>query len=57
MNQDGFKPNLETQLIPLLATKTEDNSVELKDKSNDSFLKDSIHPLLKQVFFYSFNNY
>ncbi|KAE8645955.1 hypothetical protein Csa_018224 [Cucumis sativus] len=49
VNQDGFKPNLETQLIPLLATKTEDNSVELKDKSNDSFLKDSIHPLLKQV--------
>lgn len=57
MNQDGFKPNLETQLIPLLATKTEDNSLELKDKSNDSFLKDAIHPLLKQVLFYSFNNY
>lgn len=51
VNQDGFKPNLETHLIPLLATKIEDNSLELKDQSNDSFLKDALHPLLKQVLF------
>lgn len=47
MNKDGFKPNLETHLNPLLATKHDDASVDIKDKNN----KDSHHPLLMQVIF------
>lgn len=44
VNQDGFKPNLETHLNPLLATKHDDASSDLKDK-NSSYH----HPLLLQV--------
>ncbi|GMN64622.1 hypothetical protein TIFTF001_033677 [Ficus carica] len=44
VNKDGFKPNLETHLIPLLASKLEETSLESKDKS-----KDAHHPLLMQV--------
>ncbi|XP_076946982.1 putative aspartyl aminopeptidase [Bidens hawaiensis] len=44
VNQDGFKPNLETHLNPLLATKHDDASSDLKDK-NKSFH----HPLLMQI--------
>ncbi|BBG96940.1 Zn-dependent exopeptidases superfamily protein, partial [Prunus dulcis] len=32
VNKDGFKPNVETQLIPLLASKLEEASVETKRK-------------------------
>ncbi|KAG7032012.1 putative aspartyl aminopeptidase, partial [Cucurbita argyrosperma subsp. argyrosperma] len=49
VNQDGFKPNLETHLIPLMAMKMEDNSMESKNEGNDPLLKDALHPLLKQV--------
>lgn len=42
VNSDGFKPNLETQLVPLLATKPDESSAESKDK-------DAHHPLLMQV--------
>lgn len=49
MNKDGFKPNLETHLIPLLATKHEDSSAEHKGKNNELSSKDAHHPLLMQV--------
>ncbi|XP_010244537.1 PREDICTED: probable aspartyl aminopeptidase isoform X2 [Nelumbo nucifera] len=45
VNQDGFKPNLETHLVPLLATKLEETSTESKEKSS----KASHHQLLMQV--------
>lgn len=51
VNKDGFKPNLETQLIPLLATRNEDVSAELKGKNADLSSKDGHHPLLMQVSF------
>ncbi|KAM0023179.1 putative aspartyl aminopeptidase [Helianthus debilis subsp. tardiflorus] len=44
VNQDGFKPNLETHLNPLLATKPDDASPDSKDKS-----KSYHHPLLMQI--------
>ncbi|KAI3799624.1 hypothetical protein L1987_34923 [Smallanthus sonchifolius] len=44
VNQDGFKPNLETHLNPLLATKHDDASSDSKDKNNSSH-----HPLLMQI--------
>ncbi|KAI7994147.1 putative aspartyl aminopeptidase [Camellia lanceoleosa] len=47
VNNDGFKPNLETHLIPLLATKVENTSLESKEKSN--ITKAAHHPLLMQV--------
>ncbi|GMP22285.1 hypothetical protein CsSME_00000370 [Camellia sinensis var. sinensis] len=47
VNKDGFKPNLETHLIPLLATKVENTSLESKEKSN--ITKAAHHPLLMQV--------
>ncbi|KAI3832808.1 hypothetical protein MKX03_026569, partial [Papaver bracteatum] len=43
VNKDGFKINLETQLVPLLATKLEEPSTESKDKT-----KVYHHPLLMQ---------
>nr|GEU59185.1 probable aspartyl aminopeptidase [Tanacetum cinerariifolium] len=46
VNKDGFKPNLETHLNPLLATKHDDASSESKDKSSS---KDSHHSLLMQI--------
>lgn len=49
MNKDGFKPNLETHLIPLLASKLEETSLESKDKSTTMSSKDNHHPLLMQV--------
>ena len=49
MNKDGFKPNLETHLIPLLASKLEETSLESKDKSTTKSSKDAHHPLLLQV--------
>lgn len=49
VNKDGFKPNLETHLIPLLATKPEDTSVDSNDKKTAS--KAIHHPLLIQASF------
>ncbi|KAK2973940.1 hypothetical protein RJ640_001408 [Escallonia rubra] len=49
VNKDGFKPNLETHLIPLLARKLEDASAEHKDKKIASTLKDAHHPLLMEI--------
>ncbi|GKV39766.1 hypothetical protein SLEP1_g47486 [Rubroshorea leprosula] len=48
VNTDGFKPNLETHLVPLLATKPEEPSSESKEKSTLSS-KDAHHPLLMQI--------
>lgn len=52
VNQDGFKPNLETQLIPLLATKTENATADSTEKNNVSSSKDVHHQLLLQVIVY-----
>ncbi|KAK0591716.1 hypothetical protein LWI29_006866 [Acer saccharum] len=49
VNKDGFKPNLETHLIPLLATKQEEASLEPKEKSNASSSKPAHHSLLMQI--------
>ncbi|KAF8403267.1 hypothetical protein HHK36_011368 [Tetracentron sinense] len=49
VNKDGFKPNLETHLIPLLATKLEETSAEPKEKSASLSSKTAHHPLLMQV--------
>ncbi|KAK3029252.1 hypothetical protein RJ639_039097 [Escallonia herrerae] len=49
VNKDGFKPNLETHLIPLLARKLEDASAEHKDKKIASTSKDAHHPLLMEI--------
>nr|XP_043634536.1 probable aspartyl aminopeptidase [Erigeron canadensis] len=47
VNKDGFKPNLETQLNPLLATKHDDASSD-KDR-NSTLSKVPHHPLLMQI--------
>ncbi|XP_010423546.1 PREDICTED: probable aspartyl aminopeptidase [Camelina sativa] len=44
VNSEGFKPNLETQLVPLLATKPDESSAELKEKNVSSSSKDAHHP-------------
>ncbi|KAJ8551511.1 hypothetical protein K7X08_021526 [Anisodus acutangulus] len=49
VNQDGFKPNLETHLIPLLATKTENATADSTEKSNVSSSKDIHHQLLLKI--------
>ncbi|KAI5648444.1 hypothetical protein M9H77_34449 [Catharanthus roseus] len=50
VNQDGFKPNLESHLIPLLATNLESSSGENKDKNNMPSARGSAHhPLLMQI--------
>ncbi|XXG65003.1 hypothetical protein AAC387_Pa05g2814 [Persea americana] len=49
VNTDGFKPNLETHLIPLLATKHEEASTKSEDGTNSSSSKIAHHPLLMQV--------
>lgn len=48
VNTDGFKPNLETQLNPLLATEAEKTSSKPDDKSTAAS-KDAHHQLLMQV--------
>ncbi|XVE90869.1 hypothetical protein DITRI_Ditri20bG0110700 [Diplodiscus trichospermus] len=48
VNTDGFKPNLETHLVPLLATKPEEVPGESKDKST-LCTKAAHHPLLMQI--------
>jgi aspartyl aminopeptidase len=48
VNSDGFKPNLETHLVPLLATKREEATMNSDDKSSSS-TKVAHHPLLLQV--------
>ncbi|KAK4769633.1 hypothetical protein SAY86_027783 [Trapa natans] len=47
VNKDGFKPNLETHLVPLLATKPGETSVDPDNKNAIS--KAVHHPLLIQV--------
>lgn len=50
VNQDGFKPNLETHLLPLLSVKPDEISSESKDKTTAALSsKASHHPLLMQV--------
>ncbi|OMO69157.1 Peptidase M18 [Corchorus capsularis] len=48
VNTDGFKPNLETHLVPLLATKPEEAPAESKEK-NTLPSKAAHHPLLLQI--------
>jgi hypothetical protein len=66
VNKDGFKPNVETHLIPLLASKLEETAspetkekstcLETKEKSTTIYTKAAHHPLLMQVsvWYYSF---
>ncbi|KAK7279550.1 hypothetical protein RJT34_24603 [Clitoria ternatea] len=49
VNQDGFKPNLESHLLPLLSMKPEDICSESKDKTTAFPSKAYHHPLLMQV--------
>ncbi|XP_051142776.1 probable aspartyl aminopeptidase [Andrographis paniculata] len=50
VNTDGFKPNLETQLIPLLATEADKEYSKPDEKTSSSSSKDtSHHPLLMQI--------
>lgn len=49
VNKDGFKLNLETHLIPLLASKLEETFLESKEKSPIASSKVAHHPLLMQV--------
>lgn len=49
VNKDGFKPNLETHLIPLFAAKPEEKSSESKDENTETSSKAAHHPLLMQV--------
>lgn len=50
MNTEGFKPNLETQLVPLFATKVEEAETRSEDKKTaSSSLKNAHHSLLLQV--------
>ena len=49
VNQDGFKPNFETHLLPLLSMKLKDTSSESKEKTAAFSSKASHHPLLMQV--------
>ena len=49
VNQDGFKPNLETHLLPLFSMKLEETSLESKEKTTAMLPKASHHPLLMQV--------
>ncbi|KAH7685654.1 aspartyl aminopeptidase protein [Dioscorea alata] len=50
VNTEGFKPNLETHLIPLLATKLEETSLKSDEKTTpSSFSRSAHHPLLLQL--------
>uniref|UniRef100_A0A1D1Z9R0 aspartyl aminopeptidase n=1 Tax=Anthurium amnicola TaxID=1678845 RepID=A0A1D1Z9R0_9ARAE len=49
VNTEGFKPNLENHLIPLLATKPEERAVKTDEKRSLSLPKTVHHPLLLQV--------
>ncbi|KAJ7970565.1 Aspartyl aminopeptidase [Quillaja saponaria] len=49
VNKDGFKPNLETHLVPLLSMKLKETSLESKEKTNSSSSIAAHHPLLIQV--------
>ncbi|KAK6933537.1 Peptidase M18 [Dillenia turbinata] len=49
VNNDGFKPNLETHLVPLIATKLEDSSQESKEKGSALSSKAAHHPQLMQI--------
>ncbi|CAL4971952.1 unnamed protein product [Urochloa decumbens] len=49
VNSDGFKPNLETHLVPLLATKHEEATVTNSDDKSSSSAKAAHHPLLLQI--------
>lgn len=53
MNTEGFKPNLESHLVPLLATKLEEAQVKAEDKITKSLH----HSLLLQVVFSSSDHY
>ncbi|KAE8679329.1 Aspartyl aminopeptidase [Hibiscus syriacus] len=48
VNTDGFKPNLETHLVPLLATKPEEAPAESKEQGTSSS-KGAHHPVLMQI--------
>ncbi|CAJ1976686.1 unnamed protein product [Sphenostylis stenocarpa] len=49
MNKDGFKPNLETHLLPLLSIKSENTSLESKENNSALSSKSYHHSLLMQV--------
>ncbi|XP_010694703.1 probable aspartyl aminopeptidase isoform X2 [Beta vulgaris subsp. vulgaris] len=49
VNQDGFKPNLETNLVPLLSTRCIEELSESKDKGPTKSLKAWHHPQLLEV--------
>ncbi|CAH9097273.1 unnamed protein product [Cuscuta europaea] len=49
VNHDGFKPNLETHLVPLLATNPDNVSDKTSGKTNASSSKDVHHQLLLQI--------
>lgn len=49
VNQDGFKPNLETHLVPLLSTRCEEEPSESKEKGSTSRSKAPHHPKLLEV--------
>lgn len=49
VNTDGFKPNLETHLVPLFSLKHDKGSTEGKEESENSLLKDAHHPLLMKM--------
>lgn len=54
MNSDGFKPNLENHLVPLLATKHEETTANSSEKNSPSSTKVVHHPLLLQVIHFIF---
>ncbi|XP_021757398.1 probable aspartyl aminopeptidase isoform X3 [Chenopodium quinoa] len=49
VNQDGFKPNLETQLVPLLSTRCEEELPESKEQGPTKSSKAWHHPQLLEV--------
>lgn len=49
MNQDGFKPNLETHLVPLLSTRCEEELTESNEKGATRSSKAWHHPQLLKV--------